>query len=73
MRHKLTASFRRMFGIAGKIVTFLIALGIIGFAWKHFTKNIYTNFTLKTANGFRADFIELGLGYRLAFDKTLTN
>ncbi len=33
------------------------------------TKNIYANLTLKTANGFRADFIEFGLGYRLSFEK----
>lgn len=39
-----------MFGIAGKIVTFLIALGIIGFAWKYFTKNIYETEVLSVKN-----------------------
>ncbi len=31
------------------------------------TENFYLNTTLKTANGFKADFIEFGLGYSLKF------
>jgi len=33
------------------------------------TDDFYLNLTLKTANGFRADFIEFGLGYSLKFKK----
>ena len=33
------------------------------------TKNIYANITLKTANGFKADFIEFGMGYRIGLNK----
>jgi len=32
-------------------------------------EDIYLNLTLKTANGFRADFIEFGMGYSLKFKK----
>lgn len=38
--------------------------------WKYyFTEDFYGNITLKTANGFKADFIEFGLGYSLKFKK----
>jgi len=35
----------------------------------YYTENLNLNLTLKTANGFKADFIEFGLGYSLKFKK----
>jgi hypothetical protein len=35
----------------------------------YFTEDFYGNITLKTANGFKADFLEFGLGYSLKFRK----
>jgi len=32
-------------------------------------ENVFANITLKTENGFKADFIEFGLGYKLSFKK----
>ncbi len=34
----------------------------------YFTKNIYAGIALKTANGFKADYIETGLGYSFRFE-----
>jgi len=35
----------------------------------YISEQFIANLTLKTENGFKADFIELGLGYRLSFEK----
>jgi len=35
----------------------------------YYTKDLYLNLSLKTSNGFKADFIEFGMGYSLKFRK----
>ena len=51
-------------GTPGKGAIFA-RVGLRYYIADHFIANL----TLKTENGFKADFIEFGLGYRLSFDK----